>query len=75
MTKCIRDGGGGGAPFTGLNKEALSIKRTFFRLQLYKGDATQDYLQQRFLAQHSVAILEQCCNHFKQCCNNIAVLR
>ena len=81
MIKWIRGGGGElagvgeGAPFNGLNKEALSIRRTFFRLQLYKGDATQDYLQQRFLAQHSVAILEQCCNHFKQCCNNIAVLR
>ena len=68
-------GVGEGAPFNGLNKEALSIRRTFFRLQLYKGDATQDYLQQRFLVQHSVAMLEQCCNHSKQCCNNVAVLR
>ena len=28
--------GGEGAPFNGLNKEALSIRCTFFRLQLYK---------------------------------------
>ena len=76
MTKWIRGGRGGeGAPINGLNKEALSIRCTFFRLQLYKGDATHDYLQQRFLGQYSVAILEQCCNHFKQCCNNVAVLR
>ena len=74
MTKCIWEGGGEGAHFNGLNKGALSIRRTFFRLQLYKGDVTWDDLQQRFLAQHSFAILEQCCNHFKQCCNNVAVL-
>ena len=30
-----------GAPFNGLNKGALSIRRTFFRLQLYKGDITR----------------------------------
>ena len=36
-------------------------------------NVTRDDLQRRFLAQHSVAELEQCCNHSKQCCN--AVLR
>ena len=59
----------------GLNKGAQSIRRTFYRLQLYKGDATQDDLQQRFLGQHSITILGQCCNHSKQCRNNVAVLR
>ena len=67
-------GGVEGPPFNGLNKGALSIRRTFFRLQLYKGDATQDYLQQQFLGQHSIAILKQCCNHSKQCHNNVTVL-
>ena len=28
-----------------------------------KGDVTRDDLQRRFLAQHSVAMLEQCCNN------------
>ena len=28
-----------------------------------KGDVTRNESQQRFLAQHSVAMLEQCCNH------------
>ena len=39
-----------------------------------KGDVTQNDLQRRFLAQHSVAMLEQCCNHSKQCRNNVARL-
>ena len=30
--------------------------------------------QRRLLAQHSVAILEQCCNHLKQCRNDVATL-
>ena len=38
------------------------------------GDVTRDDSQRRFLAQHSVAILEQCCNHSKQCRNNVATL-
>ena len=39
-----------------------------------KGDVTLDDSQRRFLAaQHSAAMLEQCCDHSKQCCN--AVLR
>ena len=33
-----------------------------------------DDSQQRFLAQHSVAMLEQCCKDSKQCRNNFAVL-
>ena len=39
-----------------------------------KGDVTRNDLQRRFLAQHSVAMLEQCCNHSKQCRNNVATL-
>ena len=34
---------------------------------LLKGDVIRDDLQRRFLAQHSVAMLEQCGNHSKQC--------
>ena len=40
-----------------------------------KGDVTRDDSQRRFLAQHSVAMLEQCCNHSKQSCKNVATLR
>ena len=38
-----------------------------------KGDFTRDDSQRRFLAQHSVAMLEQRWNYSKQCCN--AMLR
>ena len=41
---------------------------------LHKGDVTWDDSQRLFLAQHSVAMLEQCCNHSKQCRNNVAML-
>ena len=39
-----------------------------------KGDVTRDDSQRRFLAQHSVAMLEQCCNYSKQCRNTVATL-
>ena len=39
-----------------------------------EGDVTRDDSQGRFLAQQSVAILEQCCNHSKQCRNNVVTL-
>ena len=49
----------------------------FFRFCTTKGDITRDDSQRPFLAQHSVAMLEQCCNPFEtmsqKCCN--AVLR
>ena len=32
-------------------------------------DVTRNDLQRRFLAEHSVAMLEQCCSYSKQCCN------
>ena len=35
----------------------------------FKGDFTRDNSQRQFLVQHSVPMLEQCCNHSKQCCN------
>ena len=35
--------------------------------------ATQTFREKKqFLAQHSVAMLEQCCNYSKQCRNNVA---
>ena len=39
-----------------------------------KGDVTRDDSQRRFLAQHIVAMLEQCCNYSKPCCNNVVTL-
>ena len=39
-----------------------------------QGDVRRYDSQRRFLAQHSVAVLEQCCNYSKQCRNNIAML-
>ena len=39
-----------------------------------KGEVTRDDSQRRFLAQNSVTLLEQCCNHSKQCRNNDATL-
>ena len=39
-----------------------------------KGDITRDDSQRLFLAQHSVAMLEQCCNHSKQWHSNVATL-
>ena len=43
-------------------------------LRLIKGDGTRDDSQRRFLAQYSVAMLEQCCKHSKQCRNSVAML-
>ena len=43
-------------------------------LSAHKGDVTRHDSQRRFLAQHSVAMLEQCCNHSKQWLNNVATL-
>ena len=40
-----------------------------------KGDFTQDDSQRRFLAQLNVGLLEQCCDHSKQCRNNVATIR
>ena len=40
-----------------------------------KGDVIRDISQRRFLAQHSVAMLEQYCKHSKQCSHNVVELR
>ena len=45
-----------------------------FLPSLCKGDVTRDDAQRQFLAQHGVAMLEQCCNHSKRCRNNAATL-
>ena len=47
-----------------LKKEKKESKQPY-------GDVTRDDAQQRFLAQHSVAMLEQCCKDSKQCCNAV----
>ena len=36
---------------------------------------TREDSRRRFLAQHSVAMLEQCCNNSKQWRNNVATLK
>ena len=38
------------------------------------GDVTRDNSERRSLVQHSVAMLEQCCHHFKQCRSNVSTL-
>ena len=44
--------------------------RFVMRMWTYpKGDVTRDDSQRRFLAQHNVAALEECCNYSKQCRN------
>ena len=39
-----------------------------------KGDLTRNDSQRRFLEQHSLAMLEQCCKYSKQCRKNVATL-
>ena len=43
-------------------------------LRSTKGDVIRDDSQGQFLAQHSVAMLEKCCNHSKQYRNNVVML-
>ena len=54
-----------------LNKEPLPTVLVSINT---KGDDTWDDSQRRLLAQHSVAMLEQCGDHSKQCRNNVATL-
>ena len=54
--------------------EILDRIVTWIQVNESYSDVTRDDLQRRFLAQHSVAMLEQCCNHSKQCRNNVAPL-
>ena len=60
--------GGRASPILSLPFLALASSRTF------KGDVKRDNTQRRFSAQHSVAMLEQCCSHLKQCRNNVTTL-
>jgi len=39
-----------------------------------QANVTRDDLQRRFSAQHSVTMLEQCCDHSKQRRNNVTTL-
>ena len=60
------------------SKSPLNFKKTTYwstTSAVSKGDVTRDDSQRRFLAQRSVAMLEQCCNHSKQCRSNAARLR
>ena len=52
----------------------LSCSNSECKSSTREGDFTRDDSQRRFLAQHSVAMLEECCNHSKQCRNNVAPL-
>ena len=42
--------------------------------QTLRLDVTREDSLRRFFAKHSIAMLEQCCNHLKQCRNNVATL-
>ena len=53
----------------------LANRRSVDTANADKGDVTRDDSQRRFLAQHSVAMLEQCCNLSKQCCNTVLRLK
>ena len=50
------------------------VKRATSLFNSFQGDVTLDDSQRRFLAQQSVAMLEQCCNLSTQCGNNAATL-
>ena len=60
--------GGCASPILSLPYLALATSRIF------KGGVTRDDSRRRFLAQHSVAMLEQCCSHLKQCRDNVTTL-
>ena len=55
-------------------KFKLNLALVLVLVPTSQGDATWDDSQRRFLARHGVAMLEQCCNHSKQRCNNAATL-
>ena len=53
------------------------MSKNYFRVEnglQRKADVTRDDLQRRFSAQHSVAMLQQCCNHSKQYRSNAVML-
>ena len=57
-----------------LRRNGENIQEFVIYSCLYKGDVTQDDSQRQCLAQHIVAMLEQCCDYSKQCRNNVATL-
>ena len=57
-----------------LSNDELPITSLLCCCASYEGDVTRNDSQLRFLAQHNLAILEQCYNHSKQCGNNDATL-
>ena len=57
--------------------EIILITRFFFFLksnQTLRLDITREDSLRRFFVKHSIAMLEQCCNHLKQRRNNVATL-
>ena len=48
-----------------------SRSRRRCRCGIFKRDVARDNSQRRFLAEHSVQMMEQCCSLSKQCCNNV----
>ena len=57
-------------------KTTLHVQHSFLYIILplfctTKGDVTRGDSQRRFLAQHSLEMLEQCCNYSKHCRNNM----
>ena len=56
-------------------KECELIKGGHTWVPCCKGDVARDDSQRRFSAeQYCVAMMEQCCNHSKQCRNNVVML-
>ena len=57
------------------NKNKPQVPQVIVKKSNSTGDVTRDDSQRRrFLAQRSVAMLEQCCIHSKQCRNDVARL-
>ena len=55
--------------------EIILITRFFLKSnQTLRLDITRENSLRRFFAKHSIAMLEQCCNHLKQRRNNVATL-
>ena len=56
----------------------LNFKKTIYwstTSAVSKGDVTWDDSKRRFLAQHSVDMLKQCCNYSKQCRNDVVTIQ
>ena len=56
------------------HKEVNTAVNNPYSKKEFDVDNLQDDSQKRFLAQHSNAMLEQCCKHSKLCRNNRATL-